>query len=354
MDLNILVTNRCNATCDHCAPASGPRDRTELSRNEIFSCISQASETAAKSGQHLGISGGEPFLNYPLLLDVVDFASQRGFRVSVTTNGFWARSVEIAIEKLRPLRVRGLSAMSISRSPFHARFIPVDRVRNTLEAAAELGLRIHIKAVVTRSFPLSRLLAGLDDAAARADALVQTIPVYPFGRASEKVPESELYLRPGIPMLPCPGPALTINPAGVAMPCCNPGGEGDLLRLGNVRDQGLAELRQRFHQDPVMRIIHEHGPGYVVSAIRGRGLGHKLRDDYVGVCHLCGQIAADPELAAVAREVAQREEERRTQVQLDRLLASFQVAYNALTTAPTASAGPEADDLVVARETAEV
>jgi pyruvate-formate lyase-activating enzyme len=347
MDLNILVTNQCNAICDHCAPASGPRNRTELSRDEIFSYIRQAAETEPRPGQHLGISGGEPFLNYSRLLEIVEFGAQHGFRVGVTTNAFWAWSVDVAIEKLRPLQSRGLWGLAISRSQFHARFVPVDRIRHCLAAAAELGLGAQIKAIVTRSYPLSRLLNDLDDAIARAGALVQAIPVYPFGRAQEQVPESELYLRPGIPMLPCPGPALTINPAGGAMPCCNPGGEGELLRLGNIRDHSLAELRQRFHRDPVLRIIHEHGPGYFVAAIRERGLGHKLRDEYVGVCHLCGQIAADPELAAVARETAQQEEERRIQAQLDGLLASFSAAYRSLTCHDT-DHHPRADDIAVA------
>jgi hypothetical protein len=328
MRLGILLTNRCNAHCDHCAPDSGPLDTTELSLEEIFSSITQAAQVVP-THRHLGLSGGEVFLHYPRLLKIVEFARQQGFEVTITSNAFWARTLDAAREKLKPLCDLGLSVLAVSRSQFHERYIPLSRLRNVLLAATEFGLQVHLKVIVTRSYPLSRLLSGLDDVIATSAARVEPIPCYPFGRARELVPESELYLRPGIPMLPCPGASFTITPSGEARPCCNPGSEGDLLLLGDTRKESLAGLYRKFARGPLMRVIYEHGPGYFVPAIQERGLGHKLPQAYVGVCHLCGLIAEDPELAAVAREVAQHEEEKRSQEKLARYLTAYETAYAA-------------------------
>ncbi len=326
MHLGILLTNRCNAHCDHCAPESGPLDTTELSLEEIFSYITQAAQVAPKH-RHLGLSGGEVFLHYPRLLKIVSFAREQGFEVTITSNAFWARTLDAAREKLRPLCDLGLSVLAISRSQFHERYIPIPRLRNCLLAAAELRLRVTLKVIVTRSYPLSRLLSGLDDVLATSAARVEPIPCYPFGRARELVPDSELYLLPGIPTLPCPGASFTITPSGEVRPCCNPGSEGDLLLLGNARTESLADLYQKFTRGPLMRVIYKHGPGYFVPAIQARGLGYKLPQAYVGVCHLCGLIAEDPELSQVAREVAQQEKEQRVQHNLAQFLNLYESAY---------------------------
>jgi MoaA/NifB/PqqE/SkfB family radical SAM enzyme len=327
MYLNLLMTNRCNAHCDHCAPESGPLDLRELSLEEVFSYITQAASIVPEH-RRLGLSGGEVFLHYPRLIRIVEFATQKKFEVTITSNAFWARTVEGALEKLRPLRELGLSVLAISRSQFHERYIPIARLRNCLLAASELGQGVVLKVVVTRSHPLSRLLEGLDDALAVAGARVETIPCYPFGRANEQVPASELYTRPDIPMLPCPGARFTITPSGDAYPCCNLDSKAKLLNLGNVREQSISGLYQAFSRSSLMRIIHDRGPGYFVPAIRERGLGHKLGHEYVGICQLCHQIASDPELVEVARDVAEQEESLRTQENYHRYMASFQTALS--------------------------
>jgi hypothetical protein len=197
-------------------------------------------------------------------------------------------------------------------------------VRNCLLAAGELGLPVHLKVIVTRSHPLSDLLKELDDALALSAARVEPIPCYPFGRASELVSPSDFYLREGIPMTPCPGATLTISPSGEALPCCNPGGDGEMLVMGNVRERGIKDVAHTFTRGPLMHLIHTTGPGYFVPAIRERGLGHKLLPAYVSVCHLCGQIASDPELAEVARDVACQEEERRLAARCEKVIATIQ------------------------------
>ena len=84
------------------------------------------------------LTGGEPFLNFPLLLKAVQFAADRHFRVYVETNAGWCINKNLAGERFAELREAGLAAVLISASPFHAENIPV---RNTLlgvQAAKEV------------------------------------------------------------------------------------------------------------------------------------------------------------------------------------------------------------------------
>ena len=80
------------------------------------------------------LTGGEPFLNFPLLLKAVQFAVDRNIQVYVETNAGWCVKEECVRDQFLTLRDAGLSAVLVSASPFHAENIPV---RNTL-----LGVRI--------------------------------------------------------------------------------------------------------------------------------------------------------------------------------------------------------------------
>jgi len=63
--------------------------------------------------------GGEPFMFYPLMLEGIKLAQNRGFKTGVVTNAYWATSEEDAELWLRPLCKRGISDLSISDDAFH-------------------------------------------------------------------------------------------------------------------------------------------------------------------------------------------------------------------------------------------
>lgn len=48
MEMSILLTARCNASCGHCSTNCGPYRTESLSREQIFSLMDQA---AALSGE---------------------------------------------------------------------------------------------------------------------------------------------------------------------------------------------------------------------------------------------------------------------------------------------------------------
>jgi hypothetical protein len=105
----------------------------------------EAPDLGINSGLH--ITGGEPFLNYPLLLYAVSRA--RDYRIParfVETNSFWCTDESRARNQLLQLRDAGLDGILISVNPFVLEYVPFRRVKQAIAIARQFfgrGLMIY-------------------------------------------------------------------------------------------------------------------------------------------------------------------------------------------------------------------
>src|SRR6266511_2067699 len=92
--IGFLITVKCNAACSHCCFESDPHRNECMSRDEALSYVRQVAEVGYLRG--ISITGGEPFLDYSLLSDVVREAGNHKLGARVVSNCFWATSPEHA------------------------------------------------------------------------------------------------------------------------------------------------------------------------------------------------------------------------------------------------------------------
>lgn len=245
------------------------------------------------------LTGGEPFLNFALLLAVIRHGASLGARVSCTTNAYWARSVETARLRLSALAEAGLTALSVSVSRFHQQFVRLQRARCALEVAKSLGIRTELKGAILQSDLATG--AALDQWKAQLEAdCINIFPILPFLRVGTKLPESEYYRESGLPRGRCPSDILCIEPDGTAVSCCGPGAGQQFLTLGDVRNDSIETLHQRFVNNSRQRLLRERGPIAFAEAAIAAGLGALLREQYAGPCDLCTHVGADPQLRMAA------------------------------------------------------
>jgi len=145
----ILLSYKCTSVCRHCMYACSPSwggdwiSEGDLGRilGQLSGNIIPAPGGSSRIGINYGLhfTGGEPFLNYRLLLRAVELAEDYGIpSVFVETNCFWCASRERAEEMLLELRQAGLDGMLVSVNPFLVEYTPFER----MVLAAELGERI--------------------------------------------------------------------------------------------------------------------------------------------------------------------------------------------------------------------
>ena len=87
----------------------------------------------------LHFSGGEPFLNFELLLKAVEIAENLKIpSMFVETNCFWCTTDKFTKERLMLLKAQGLRGILISVNPFYAEFVPFERTDRCIRISLEV------------------------------------------------------------------------------------------------------------------------------------------------------------------------------------------------------------------------
>ena len=156
-DLRISITDRCNFRCVYCMPKEVyGRDFKFLERAELLSFeeISRlAGIFAARGVEKIRLTGGEPLVRRDVERLVAMLAEIPGLDLTLTTNG------SLLAHKARALRDAGLRRVTVSLDSLDDRVFramndvdfPVERVLAGIDAAAATGLApVKVNTVVKR------------------------------------------------------------------------------------------------------------------------------------------------------------------------------------------------------------
>ena len=143
--LHLLLTYMCNSECDHCFLYCGPHSRGTFTTHQIQQVLDEA--TKLGTIKSIYFEGGEPFLFYPVMLEGVKMARERGFKVGIVTNSYFATTKEDIELWLKPLGVMGIDDFRTSNDPYHFENEEDNPAILTQKIAKKLGLpaaEIHI------------------------------------------------------------------------------------------------------------------------------------------------------------------------------------------------------------------
>lgn len=90
------------------------------------------------------LTGGECFLDMDYLLTLIRHINSYNLVCRVVTNGFWATSKEHAINILTKCKEAGLTEINFSTGDDHLEYIPLDYVKNGIDAAVKLNLTVVV------------------------------------------------------------------------------------------------------------------------------------------------------------------------------------------------------------------
>jgi GeoRSP system radical SAM/SPASM protein len=145
--INWAVTNRCNFKCRHCYSRNDPSE--ELDKQHLFASI----EKAVKAGVFsINFGGGEPLLRKDLL-EIAQFAAEKGMKVSMNSNGYFVSS-DMAMK----LKNHGFSKIGISIDSHvpevHDSFRGVEgahqRAVEALSLLKQAGIETSLSSVICR------------------------------------------------------------------------------------------------------------------------------------------------------------------------------------------------------------
>jgi MoaA/NifB/PqqE/SkfB family radical SAM enzyme len=300
MSIGFMITYRCNIACPHCIVQAGPKRTERMEIEQAKTWISHAAGYRNGTVRCIALTGGEPFFEVDILRPLAAHAHSLGLRVSCVTNGFWATSVDAAVEMLRS--VPGLDMVSLSTDLHHQRFIPLDNIKNGISALERLDIVYNIavchenenapefKDMMTRlenitsrdrikfarSLPLGRMLH-------RDDLCDYTMVNKPSVGAC--VMASFPVIFPGGRLVSCIGPVITLTPP-------HP------LVLGNLSNESLADILDRAQSNALLHAIRIWGPASLYQRILANREGQPSQNRFIkdSICDTCYKITTDPTL----------------------------------------------------------
>jgi hypothetical protein len=146
----LQLTDRCTNTCPHCFSSCSPAGAGVVPFAQARKWIHHMAAAAAK---RIVFTGGEPFLYFPMLRNLVHEASTRELAPGVWTNGYWITGLEEFRLALRYLADVGLKRLILSEDAFHGAQ-PFKAFSDQLPPAAEaLGVALRFARVTPKEPP---------------------------------------------------------------------------------------------------------------------------------------------------------------------------------------------------------
>jgi hypothetical protein len=316
----ILLSYKCNSRCKHCLYACSPRWKGDwLSIEDAEKVLSQLAielrgryshpnRVAINSGIHF--TGGEPFLNFELLLEVTGIAQRLGIPSTfVETNCFWCKDDEATREKLVQLKGKGLAGILISVNPFVVEWIPFEKI----ERAARISEQVFgDNAMIYQRFfydqfrrlglkgtlPLEEYLKRAPYGLSYAELLPAGRVAYKLGFLFKKYPAKQFFGESCRQEL-IRDWHIHVDNYGNFVPGYCAG-----ITLGDAAD--LGSLCQGIDLDelPVLKALLKD---LVALYELGRQFGYAEQEGYTSKCHLCLDIRRHLARAGEFKELRPRE-----------------------------------------------
>ncbi len=150
-EMGVVVGYKCNFRCRHCVTL---RNKTpSLNAGEKRRLIFTINRHNPRS---LLFVGGETTLYIPTINEILSgMRALSRTKIKITTNGYFATTINSAIETLKA--VKKLSAVQLSYDRFHAAHMPIHKVKKLYQACKQLGIDFSV--IMTICSPLE--MAGL-------------------------------------------------------------------------------------------------------------------------------------------------------------------------------------------------
>ncbi|TFF90130.1 MAG: radical SAM protein [Promethearchaeota archaeon] len=272
--IHFLLSYACNYECDHCFLYCSPSSKGTFTLKQIKRVLDEAVKT--ETVEWIYWEGGEPFLYYPLMLEGMKLARERGFKNGIVTNSYWATNTEDAKLWLKPISKLSIADFSVSDDTFHYD----DTMENLAKYARIAAQKLSIP-VGSINIEKPTIKKGVEKEQEKGIPVIGGGAMF-RGRAVDTLIEG-LPTRKWECLKECPYEDLTglgrihVDCFGNAQIC-----QG--LSIGNFWEKPLSQLISEYapEEHPICGPLIRGGPARLVEKY---DLNHEK--EYVDECHLC-------------------------------------------------------------------
>ena len=292
--VGLMLTYKCNCACEFCYYNCCP-DKGGLMPVDTAISVWQSLKTLAGDRAKIHITGGEPFLYWDHLQEILDQAQRQNLgKVDlIETNGFWATSDKIVRQRLKKLDELGMNRFKVSTDPFHQQYVDAELVRRLAGIAIEIlgPERVLVRWQKYLENPTDMKSLSPAELEQQSINAVNDYPCRFTGRAGGKLAglvasksiESLAVMNCKSDFLGAKG--VHIDPLGNIFSSTCSG-----IIIGNVKQTPLEDIWKQFNPQSggLIKTLFNSGPyGLFDEAAK---LGYKREKVYASKCHLCTSI----------------------------------------------------------------
>lgn len=281
--LGFTIHRACNASCSICCFSSEPSCKEKLNVERMKEYIDESK--GIEEITTIAFTGGEPFLAYDLLMELIKYAKNAGKKVNTVTNGYWASSYEKAYQKLKELKEAGLDYLSLSHDAYHKKFIKTENIRNILRATTKLELPTSLAIVKVKDEEIGSIINDIGNDIYTAS--IKVGPCLPVGRAKESFSDEQFDRTIESNKARCAyGANLVVCYDGTIYPCCSQVIVNTGLGIGNFEEISLKEAMTKLKNNALLYFLRNADMKFYSEFARIK-LGLDIPEYIVNPCELC-------------------------------------------------------------------
>jgi MoaA/NifB/PqqE/SkfB family radical SAM enzyme len=290
----LLLTYKCNASCEFCYYKCSP-EKNALMPTDTAIKVWQSLKNLADSAAKIHITGGEPFLYWERLVEILEAAKKLNLDKidMLETNGFWATDENIIRQRLKILDSLEMNKLKISCDPFHQEYVDIKLVKQLSAIAADLlgnnRLMVRWEKYLDKPVDMKKLSPSQ-----REQHYIRCVKEYPCrftGKAGGKLAELfadkplEFIISKSCKSAFLGAKGVHIDPYGNVF-----SGTCSGIILGNINQKPLENIWQEFQpaQNEIIDILFNYGPAGLLK--QAEKYGYKVKKFYAGKCHLCTDV----------------------------------------------------------------
>jgi MoaA/NifB/PqqE/SkfB family radical SAM enzyme len=290
----LMLTYKCNCACEFCYYNCCPGKGGLMTVNTAVSAW-QSLKVLAGDNAKIHITGGEPFLYWDHLLEILEQAQKQNLgKVDlIETNGFWATSEKIVRQRLKKLDELGMNRFKVSTDPFHQEYVGIEPVRRLAEIATEIlgPERVLVRWQKYLENPIDMKSLSLAELEQQYISAVEDYPCRFTGRAAGKLAElvasksNESIAGKNCKLNFLAAKGVHIDPFGNVF-----SGTCSGIIVGNINEAALEDIWKQFdprNEDLIGTLFNKGSYGLLAGAEKQ---GYEKLEFYAGKCHLCTSI----------------------------------------------------------------
>lgn len=283
--VSFQITWDCDAKCAHCFQEHVNYNLSVEKTMELIKFMSSRLKLT-----HINFTGGEPFLRYDFLREVIKFNKSLNLKSRVITNCKWCDSEELIYERLEELIANDLDQITISYDYFHSHYIPLDNIHKFIKICNKIGLDVVMYSTLSVATE-QKTKALIEELQMTTNFKVKYRWVIPPRNSKLKTMDTKKIK--DLPDCCSMQNIFTIWPNGEVLPCCSVGTSKNLL-VGNLNEGNLEELLDQRLNDDIYKIIEHEGPKGIYDRLPNKLKTLYNDKQYVNNCHLCSELMNHP------------------------------------------------------------